>query len=237
MEKDEMDAVLGSNSLGGLELSNGCRVIHVPSYLQGLYAACQELGIFEWRITNDLTDVAKHEVIVWAGGAGMLQDGALDQALIPVELVRGQSLEMKPSCNIPREAALCGKYTSPLLDNRMLVGASHEFSEDPMTEVELFNDLKEKAYDLAPGLWDNSTIDKVTCGWRVQSKRGGLGRLPIVGHLSKNQWIYTGLSSRGLLYHAIYAEILCSMMLSGDNGEALTREHSHLSWWRYTSKS
>ncbi|KAI2509271.1 FAD dependent oxidoreductase [Fragilaria crotonensis] len=237
MEKDEMDAVLGSNSMGGLELSNGCRVIHVPSYLEGLYAACQELGSIEWRVTNDLTDLAKHEVIVWAGGAGMLQDGTLDQALIPVELVRGQSLEMKPTHQIPREAALCGKYISPLLDNCMLVGASHEFSMDPITEMELYNDLKEKSYDLAPGLWENSTVERVTCGWRVQSKRGGLGRLPIVGHLSRNQWIYTGLSSRGLLYHAIYAEKLCSMILSGDYGEALTQEHSHLNWWRCTSKS
>lgn len=237
MEKDEMDAVLGSNSLGGLELSCGCRVIHVPSYLEGLYAACQEMGPIEWRVTHDLHEVAKHEVVVWAGGAGVLQDGALDQAQIPIELVRGQSLEMTPSQSGPREAALCGKYISPLLDNRMLIGASHEFSEHPMTEVELYKDLREKSYDLAPGLWDDSTIDRVTCGWRVQSKRGASGRLPIVGHLSQNQWIFTGLSSRGLLYHAIYAEKLSAMILAGDNGEAVTKDHLHLNWWRNASKS
>jgi glycine/D-amino acid oxidase-like deaminating enzyme len=232
LSKDEMDAVLGCNSLGGLELSNGCRAIHVPSYLEGLHAACQEMGKIEWRTTNELQDVRNHDVVVWAGGSGMLQDRVLDRKSLPVELVRGQSLELSPSENVPREAANCGKYISPMLDNRMVVGATHEFKEKPLTAEEVYDELKEKSYDIAPTLWDNSTVDRITCGYRVQSQRTHLGRLPIMGHLSDNQWIFTGLSSRGLLHHGIYAEKLADMILSSDGGAAVTKEHPHLNWWR-----
>ena len=232
MDKDEIDAALGCNSMGGLELSNGCKVIHVPSYLEGLYAACQEMGPVVWQTTYDLCALANHDVVVWAGGAGMFQDAMLDQNLLPIELVRGQSLELRPTQNAQREAALCGKYIAPLPGNRILVGASHEFGDEPLTEAELYSELKAKSYDLAPDLWDNSTVDMITCGWRVQSKRGGLGRLPIVGHVSEEQWIFTGLSSRGLLYHGIYAEKLAGMILSDDKGGSVIKAHAHLNWWR-----
>jgi glycine/D-amino acid oxidase-like deaminating enzyme len=235
VDKDELDTILGSTkTMGGLELSNGCSVIHVPTYLKGLYAACQEIGTIEWRPAADL-DIDSHDVVVWAGGAGMLQDGTFDQTKLPVDMVRGQSLELKPSADakdIAREAALCGKYTSPLLDNRMLVGATHEFAEEALSQDELYQELKDRSYDLSPNLWDYSTVDRVTCGYRVQSQRGALGRLPIVGHLTGNQWVFTGLSSRGLLYHGVYGGKLAEMILSGDQGESIVTENPHLNWWK-----
>ena len=230
----EMNAILGSSkSLGGLELSNGCCVLHVPSYLEGLYAACQSIGPIDWVVTNNLEGLKKHDIIIWAGGAGMFQDGSLNQDLLPFHLVRGQSLVMNVPDGIPREAALCGKYISPMLDDRMLVGASHEFSEEPMSEETLYNELKEQTYDFAPGIWDMATVERLTCGWRVQSRRSGYGRLPIVGRLCHNQFVYTGLSSRGLLYHGVYAEKLRLMILCPRAAETLTVDHPHLNWWQH----
>lgn len=231
LNKEEMDAILESTStLGGLKLSNGCRVIHVPSYLEGLYAACQELGDIQWRAPlDDMSTLAdKYDTVVWAGGSGMIQDGIFDKNCVPVTLVRGQSVELKPNAPVPREAALSGKYVSPLLDDRMLVGATHEFKEQALSETDFIQELREKSYHLSPKLWDNATVDRVTCGYRVQSQRGALGRLPIVGHLQDNQWVFTGLSSRGLLYHGIYGETLANMILS----ESVLAENSHLDWWR-----
>lgn len=94
LDKHEMDKMVGSNSMGGLVLSNGCRVIHVPSYLRGLYAACQEMGSIDWQITNQPPPVNDHNVVVWAGGAGMIQDKIMNTPL-PVALVRGASVELK----------------------------------------------------------------------------------------------------------------------------------------------
>jgi glycine/D-amino acid oxidase-like deaminating enzyme len=232
MSKNEMDAALGSHSMGGLELSHGCKVIHVPSYLEGLYIACQVMGPIVWQTKYDVSALANHDVIVWAGGAGMFQDGLLDRKLLPIQLIRGQSLVLRPTHDAQREAALCGKYIAPLLENRILVGASHEFGDKPLTEEKLYDELRAKSYNLAPDLWDNSVVDMVTCGWRVQSKRGRHGRLPIVGQVSEKQWIFTGLSSRGLLYHGIYAEKLAGMILSVDKGVSVTKAHMHLNWWR-----
>jgi len=225
MDQQEMDDTLGSNSMGGLELYNGCRVIHVPSYLKGLFAACRDMGTIEWKVATE-PKVNSHDTVVYAGGAGMLQDGILDAARLPVALVRGQSIELAPTVPVIREAAVCGKYTSPLPDNRMLIGASHEFGSTALSEDELYETLKSQSYDLAPSLWDCSTVDRITSGWRVQSQRGALGRLPIVGQLSDKEWIFTGLSSRGLLYHGIYGEKLVNMILDGDEGD------DHLRWWK-----
>lgn len=127
------------------------------------------------------------------------------------------------------EAVLCGKYISPVLqDDKMLVGATHEFREEALTDEEVYDDLKSRSYSLSPALWDSSTLDRVTVGYRVQSQRNALGRIPIIGKLTDTNWIFSGLSSRGLLYHGIYGEKLADMILHGDVEE----EDSHLNWWR-----
>jgi glycine/D-amino acid oxidase-like deaminating enzyme len=239
IERDEVEALLGCpHSLGGLELSQGCCVLHVPSYLDGLYKACQQMGSIQWKITTDPIppeELASYSAFIFAAGAGMLQKGILDQSSFPVDIVRGQSLVLKSEGSpLLSEALLCGKYISPMLDSddAILVGASHEFGSNPMSQDLLYQELKEKSYNLAPQLWENSYVEKVTCGYRVQSKRGNLGRTPIVGHLKDNQWIFTGLSSRGLLYHGIYAEKLSDMILSSDNGKSVRDTHPYLDWWR-----
>ena len=45
------------NVQGGLKLSNGCKVLHVPSYLQGLYMACQAKasGNITWTLLLENT--------------------------------------------------------------------------------------------------------------------------------------------------------------------------------------
>jgi len=150
------------------------------------------------------------------------------------------------------EAVLCGKYVTPLLEsNKMLIGATHEFQRDPMTAEEVTKDLRERSYDLAPWLWDDGVVDTITHGWRVQSNRGPHGRTPILGRipsplslsstteegddidfvLHDNAWIFTGLSSRGLIHHGLYGEILTDAILANDE-EGMFVKHSHLQWWK-----
>lgn len=254
MEKQELDNLLDTNdSMGGLELSNGCRVVHVPSYLRGLLAACQSKGKVEWKIIKDFTDLSDHRndasvtnvnnIWVFACGAGLIQeDGLLDeqaQAKLPLQIVRGQSVELTLTDEkMPREAALCGKYVTPLLDhNRMLVGATQEFKEEALPPHELTAELKSKSYKLAPFLWNKSDIHRITCGYKALSQRNNLGRLPIIGRLD-DDWIFTGLSSRGLLYHAIYGEKLVEMILASHGKDqdsyecSITKQYPHLKWWK-----
>ena len=181
------------------------------------------------------------DTVVLAAGSGLFHDSLLSKHDFPVDLIRGQSIEM--SVNEDKhyvdEALLCGKYISPLVEpNRVLIGATHEWKSIPLNKSEVIHDLKERSYQLAPGVWDHGKIDKITSGYRVQSRRGTFGRSPIIGKLANdatnrvhsNAWIFTGLSSRGLLHHGLYGDILTDAILGRQN-ETMWNEYN-LDWWR-----
>jgi glycine/D-amino acid oxidase-like deaminating enzyme len=271
-----------SHVLGGLKLSNGCQVIHVPTYLKGLWNSCIHLsnGTVEWIQTKDEDTnwLSSHylqpfDCVVLSAGSGLLQDSILSQlntpvnsegkhetlTTLPVDLVRGQSLEMIMGSSVggtktpEREAMLCGKYLTPLPqtaeskqqgEERILMGSTHEYRENAFTEEEVVKEIKERTYDLAPDVWDTARVDRITSGIRVQSHRGQFGRLPMIGKIGQlntthtthdNQkqtiWLFTGLSSRGLLYHGIYGDILSDAILEGSDTNILTK-YPHLDWWR-----
>jgi hypothetical protein len=107
-----------------------------------------------------------------------------------------------------------------------MVGATHEFQDDALSLVAVEAELNEKTVDFSSRLWKHATVlERWTMGYRVQSERDQLGRLPIIGRLPSstdatdatdatdtvfderllnasmihaNTWIFTGLSSRGL---------------------------------------
>ncbi|KAL7571406.1 hypothetical protein ACA910_007711 [Epithemia clementina (nom. ined.)] len=94
--------------LGALRLTNGCRVIHVPSYLQGLWRACQQLVLsppqpspprirLEWKQiappSSSSSSPSSHaslllqeqlkeyDTVVWCAGAAIFQDYYLPQPI------------------------------------------------------------------------------------------------------------------------------------------------------------
>mmetsp|Transcript_6979 Transcript_6979/g.7944 ORF Transcript_6979/g.7944 Transcript_6979/m.7944 type:complete len:122 (-) Transcript_6979:23-388(-) len=117
----------------------------------------------------------------------------------------------------------------------MLIGATQEFKKDALSQSEFVKELKNRSYNLAPTLWDNSTVHAITCGYRAQSQRVNLGRVPMIGQLHNKDWIFSGLSNRGLLHHGIYGEKLVDMILVSYNNEnecAITKQYPHLNWWK-----
>jgi glycine/D-amino acid oxidase-like deaminating enzyme len=176
--------------------------------------------------------------VVLAAGAGLFQSLVVDKnAGLPVQLVRGQSIEMTLDGDYEGHsinALLCGKYISPLPEpNRVLIGATHEFMSDPLDRDQVEKELRDRSYIFASSVWDNGTIDRITSGYRIQSNRGKHGRLPIIGQYQSphhpNTWIFTGLSSRGLLYHGIFGEFLSDMILGDANMTSLPVE---IDWWK-----
>mmetsp|Transcript_19356 Transcript_19356/g.27218 ORF Transcript_19356/g.27218 Transcript_19356/m.27218 type:complete len:278 (+) Transcript_19356:1-834(+) len=253
LNADQISKKCNIQSLGGLELSQGCKVLHVPSYLQGLWCACQDISPhISWSqkiISNhhDWKDILKDfDAVLFAAGSGLFHDQILEEATaqkFPAQLVRGQSIQMslKPelsnlSSSYPSEAVLCGKYITPLVeDNRMLIGATHEFKKDRLDHKHVIEELRKRSYNLSPILWDNGEVEEITEGYRVQSNRGKHGRLPIIGqspsNLHNNSWIFTGLSSRGLIYHGIFGDILSEAILSR-NEDYIFSKYPNLSWWK-----
>lgn len=263
----------GAGGHGALRLHSGCQVVHVPSYLRGLWLACA--GVCEstadardarlsvrWEVVpSDETALAsklkQYDAIVLAAGSGLFaSDGNPAVPILsgrhglPVQLVRGQSVEiaLPLSSEVPNtDAVLCGKYVSPLPcakgkeGRAVLVGATHEYQPIPLTSDQVVKELRERTEPFMPPhrsaeVWDYGTVRRVTSGVRVQSARGKNGRLPIIGRwedasFHSNAWIFTGLSSRGLLYHAMYGEILARAVLCNAE-EVLGDVYPDSLWWK-----
>ncbi len=245
LTSDEIENQCGSltNCHGGVLLTNGCKVIHVPTYLSGLWKACEDLSDSQitWSILdqcdNDLPDfwkerLAHFDAVIFSAGSGLFKDSILQQDAIdfPIELVRGQSIELTldgsyvDTSDFSNQAILCGKYIAPLKGkNQVLIGATHEYKEEPFGKDDVVEDLRKRSFDLAPFVWERGKVDQVTSGYRVQSKRGKYGRMPIIGKaryddVHHNSWLFTGLSARGLIYHGIYGKILSEAVIEGDEG-------------------
>ena len=266
----EINKQLGADSMGGLKLSNGCQVIHVPLYLTALWEACEAKarecdGKIIWdKIQMNGDDSAllfesRHDTVIYSAGSGILRDRLIcDDNVLPVQLIRGQSIimEMSQDFDVPKtEALLCGKYVTPLpmslaesqmahskSKERFVIGATHEYSTK-FSEDEVFNELKQRSYQLAPRLWDNGVVQKLTCGIRMQSTRGKYGRMPIVGRIpssegrrdNDNTWVFTGLSSRGLIYHGLFGHWLAEAVLHDDES-MLSRHFAEFDWWKKNAK-
>lgn len=237
--------------LGALRLSNGCQVIHLPSYLENLWKVCQQQntgGSLEWKILGEewclerwKQELTSFDTIVLSAGSGMFEM-ILPASSLPVQLVRGQSVEVRlnpGAAEYSNLAYLCGKYVSPMPDdNVVLVGATQEFKNEKLPKDEVIAELKSRTYDMLPIIWDQGGVDRVTVGYRVQSSRGKLGRRPIVGQLPlaiidwhPNAWVFTGLSSRGLLNHALYGKLLAGAILAGSE-HSLVDHPLDLLWWQ-----
>jgi glycine/D-amino acid oxidase-like deaminating enzyme len=272
LSRGEITNQLGADSMGGLKLSNGCQVIHVPSYLQALWEACENKakeinGSITWEMSrlNDATSVRlldmNYDAVIYAAGAGIIQDNLLDDVALPVQLIRGQSLLMNFSEQIDsiqqNEALLCGKYVAPLpsVDNssssqissgkrQFIIGATHEFKSTKLTQDEVFEELKQRSYQLAPKLWDHGVVQNVTSGMRMQSNRGKYGRMPIIGRITNlkagnsqtKSWVFAGLSSRGLIYHGLFGCWLAEAVLRDDE-QVLSQYFEEFDWWKSNNKS
>lgn len=257
IDATDMPKTTPPSVLGALQISRGGGlVVHVPSYLQGLFQACEQLAqqkdiCIEWKTlssspansgtTSEMGTADRirtdYDAVVLAAGAGLLLD-LWPNCDLPLQIVRGQSIELSSSSSSPLPAALlCGKYVSPLPGNRILVGATHEFQPEPWSAEQVLTALHEKTrafYTWEPA----ANVVRVTEGFRVQGQRGPQGRRPIVGRCDwphhDRTYLFTGLSSRGLLYHAYYGEALVDEILTGQPSPLLTTEDSH--WRRRTTE-
>ena len=247
MEPDDLERACGTSALGGIALENGCYVIHVTSYLQGLWEAIRIISPEKstWQIVNPDTDwkerLASFDTAIFSAGSGLFHDKIFqkDAQDFPVELVRGQSAEMHldSDASYPNEAILCGKYMTPLPDpSKVLIGATHEYKSEPLNEPGVLDELKKRSYDISPFVWENGELDRVTVGYRVQSRRGKFGRIPIIGKskhndVHPNSFLFTGLSARGLIYHGIYGQILSRMVVENDETSVL-EDYPDILWWK-----
>lgn len=168
-------------------------VIDMERYLQFLRGDLEiEERIEEWG-----------DVTVWAIGAHAQG----------VSKVKGQSLLLKLRDHQIGDVINSYCYLIPKGEDHLLVGATFE-REAANWEVDAER-AKEQLYPKLKKVmphFDPAKVESVQCcaGLRATTK----GHLPIIQQLDGKNWLFTGLGSKGLLYHALYANQLtrlCTM--------------------------
>lgn len=209
----------------------------------GCTAAALERLPEGWRVRDAAgVMIAEAPVVVLANALGA---GALAPR-VPAELrsVRGQLSYLPTDCiEAPHAVVLRGGALLPAIDGLCMLGASYDFDDaDPALREDSHAGNLERLERMAPGLAPG--VDPSTLAGRVAFRAVSPDRLPLIGampapssgrdpvrlrELARAPGLYGafGYGSRGLVWSALGAELLASLIegdplpLEGDLVESL----------------
>jgi glycine/D-amino acid oxidase-like deaminating enzyme len=191
----------------GLLIKNGLSV-YTKFYLEGLWKACQMLGA-NW-IPRPIASLYEAEnegdVVIFTTGAYSQNIEGL--APLPLKGVKGQLLQLIwPEHLPPLPCAISSQgYIVMAPDQKTcFVGSTYEknFKDGEPDWQIASGEIFPKASSIIPELKE-ARIQHVYAGIRSV----GPGHLPYLEQLSDRAWILAGMGSKGLLYHALYANVL-----------------------------
>lgn len=211
------------NSLGGVFIANGMS-IDSSEYVRGLRLACSLQGaLFETKTIVDLEEIPEYDVVVGCGGAFTGHLEAFKN--LPLSIVKGQLIELawpKNLTPLPCSLISNGYVTmSPpkeISELSCFVGATYERNyKNEGCDVEVAEkELRPKIEALLPPLKD-ALLLSCRAGIRTFSPNN---ISPIVGRLKSTSrqalWTCTAFGSKGLLYHAYFAELLAHSIIKND---------------------
>lgn len=211
MSADEVEAFLpGIARAPGILIKNGI-TIYPEAYLDGLFLNCLERGlVFHQQKIDSLDALKDFDRIVVAMGADCISLKELSH--LKLSYTKGQILELQwPADLPPLPIALNSHIYCVMLPDkkRCLVGSTYEkqfASREPDWEIAKREILPKLAL-LYPPLKDAKVINCRT-GIRVS----GPQHLPLMQKFSERCFVLTGMGSKGLLYHAFYANKLCDLL-------------------------
>jgi glycine/D-amino acid oxidase-like deaminating enzyme len=170
--------------------------VYSKLYLEGLKIACKKAK-FEKRWVQNLQELDEYDAIVLTTGAETLQ--LID---LPVKRTIGQCLICKWEKPLSMSLLSAGHITPTEDPELCLVGSTYEHTEKPDPQKAL--ELLEKAALFYPPAKDFKVVE-IRSGVRIAPK---IGYKPIVAKVNPKTWVFTGLGSRGLIYHALLAKEL-----------------------------
>lgn len=175
--------------------------VYSSLYLQELEKLMPNVQFIETMI-GSLDELETFDRIVVTAGVG-------SNSLTNLSTKRtiGQALVCRTKQRIPH-AFLGSGHISPTEDpDYCLVGSTYEHTEEPSLEKAM--GLLEKVSAFYPDA-KNFEVVEVRSGIRSAPK---IGVMPILKKWGAKTWVFTGLGSRGLLYHALYAKELVEQLL------------------------
>ncbi len=178
---------------GGMALYSGL-------YLEGLWRACEKRGsLFIKQEISSLEELDSFDAVVLCAGFEILRFFPD----LPLQTTKGQTLLCRQREKLPFSLVSQGHITPTEEESICCIGSTYErndLSLEP-TQSAIFS-LKEKIASFYPPAKELEVLE-VRAGIRISIP---LGYRPIVRKMDQRTWVFTGLGSRGLLYHALFGK-------------------------------
>ncbi len=177
----------------------------LKEYVEALYASFQSVTLIKRKISSE-EELSEYDRIIFTCGSGMKDLGFL----LPMTYVKGQVLIGTSKDSHQNTIMKERGHLSPMRDGRVQLGSTYEHhysSREPVIEIAI-KDLSKKINAFFPNKEDFASLE-CKAGIRACVKDG---YLPIVMKVSEKAFVFTGLGSRGLLYHAYYGRHLVDLI-------------------------
>jgi len=225
----DLDHILGWNSsaISGLLLKDAC-TIHTGEYIRGLFQLCMQLGRVEWRPeivrhVEDLKQTNEFQDIVFCTGADINFIGGISGHVSITRSFGRNFYYHQGETNLPLKVPIiCGRYLIPG-KTTFIAGATFEGDSclsDQLAQDMQISDVQSRLDKLVPGIFNHLQFIHMDGAFRALPERTQLGSIPIIDQLGTsnkcNIWLYTGLGSRGILYHAWLSQQLAKAIVFHD---------------------
>jgi glycine/D-amino acid oxidase-like deaminating enzyme len=181
-------------------------------YLQGLWLACSRQGaLLEKTAIRSLDELASFDYVIVAMGASTTSLPEL--AHLAINPVKGQVLEVSlpadmsaPGLPVNSQVYVVKNFNSPTYT----VGATFEKNFetiDPILDIAAA-EIMPKACAFLPQLAEASIV-RCRAGIRASTPT----HLPIAAKVNDRCWVLSGMGSKGLLYHSLFAhQVACEII-------------------------
>lgn len=183
------------------------------NYLEGLSAAVIKMGgELVIQKVEGLDALGAFDHIVVAAGYGVRQFSECQQ--LKIKFLKGQSLRLSGKPPFEKSLISQGYIAHIGSTTHFELGSTYEkeFAND-LPNMNLAKELLQEKLAYCPG----AEILECKAGVRVAAQNH---YLPLIEQIAPNAHVFTGLGSRGLLYHGLYGRTLAQSILS--NKPALT---------------
>lgn len=207
--EDVLQKVPQAIPVPGIWIPKGASV-YSKLYLEGLKKACKKKGAnFKADHIASLKELSSYDTIVIAAGFESLDFPECSH--LPLEPVKGQVLVCRWQERLPFALVSMG-HISPTQDPQICqIGSTYEhYFASRAPDPEIKDLLLKKAAAFYPLALDFEVVD-IKAGVRLGAK---FNPRPIVEKINPKTWVFTGLGSKGLLYHALFGKKLAQAIHS-----------------------
>lgn len=199
----------------GILIKEG-RSIYSSCYLQGLWNYVERRGVLLVKqLIEDVKQLEGYDQVLFTTGSETLNIGGLSS--IKMKRVKGQLLELAwPESVPPLSVSLNSRVYLVMSSDKAscYVGSTFEkeWKEEGPERDYAEKELLPFAFELFPPL-EGAKVLNCFSGFRAVTDR----HLPLIKECGPRLWLLTGMGSKGLLYHALYAKMLIEKVKASDS--------------------